>query len=261
MKTKNNLNKLFLLLSLISVIFFFLPSHSNAELIIQEVMICGRKVNNGDKITLRYKDLEEGQIKISGKVLDTKDIVAVEVSIDSANTWIKLDKVSPWEYEFIPKTGSEYTFLAHTISKDGTKSHNFIAIIQPDTQELISTFDGIFKEMRDVYIDERLREFLEFFDRESYPNFVAFKENMENTFDQSSNFNLKISIRNVSLDGDTALVRVDWIKTYEDVSRDTGYNNIIRFHKVNGVWKIFDIEDEKNFIVGTGTFRGNITDR
>lgn len=261
MKTKHSLGKLLLILSCVAIIFFFLPNHSNAELTMQEVKICNRQVNNTDKVILRYKDLEEGKIKISGKVLDTKDVVAVEVSIDSANTWIKLDKISPWEYEFIPETGNEYTILAHTISKDGTKSRNFIAIIQPDTQELVSTFDEIFKQMRNVYIDERLREFLEFFDQDSYPNFVAFTENMENTFDQSSNFNLKISIRNVSLDRDTALVRVDWIKTYEDISRDTGYNNIIRFHKVNGVWKIFDIEDEKIFIVGTGTFRGNITDR
>ncbi len=261
MKIENNSSRVFLIVSLLCFIYFFIPGTSNAELTIQEVRICGRHVNNADKITLKYKDLDNGKINISGSVFDIQNTQAVELSIDGAESWIKMDKVSPWEYEFIPETGNEYTILAHTINKDGTKPNNFIAIIQPDTQELVSTFDDIFKQMRNVYIDERLREFLEFFDRESYPNFAAFTENMENTFDLSSNFNLKVVIRNVALDKDTALVRVDWIKTYEDSSRDSGFNNIVRFHKADGVWKVFDIEDEKIFIVGAGTFQGNITDR
>ena len=173
----------------------------------------------------------------------------------------RLDAVKAWEYEFVPQTAKEYTFLAHTIDKSGSVSGNFIAIIQPDAQELVSMFERIFKDLREVYIDERLRDFLKFFAQDRYPNFIAFSENMENTFDQSGNFNLKINIRDVALEEETALLRVNWIKTYEDVSRDSGANNVIRFSKIDGIWKIIDIEDEKIFIVGSGVFKGNVTDR
>lgn len=245
------------------MLFIFTAANNSPaeELIFQEVKICGKSVNYGDKVVLGYKDLHKRKVEIKGKALDGVDIQYIEISNDAGESWEKARGITPWEYDFIPETAKEYTFLAHAVNKDGGKSSNFIAVILPDTQELISTFERIFKEMRNVYIDERLREFLKFFDQDHYPHFIGFTENMENTFDQSSNFNLKIVIRNVAALGDTALVRVDWIRTFEDVSRDSGANNIIRFHKIDGLWKIFDIEDEKIFIVGTGTFRGNITDR
>lgn len=225
------------------------------------VKICNRAVNSGDKAVLRYQDLKKGKIKITGDVSDALNISGIEVSIDAGENWERLEAVKAWEYEFIPQTAKEYTFLAHSVDKSGNLSGNFIAIIQPDAQELVSMFERIFKDMRDIYIEERLRDFLKFFAQDSYPNFIAFSENMENTFDQSGNFNLKINIRNVALEEDMALVRVDWIKTYEDASRDSGANNVIRFSKTDGTWKIIDIEDEKIFIVGSGVFKGNVTDR
>lgn len=247
---------------MLGVIWLILPRAVSADQIgIINVSICDKRVNNGDSLVLRYKDLKEGKINVRGEAADTLNAQAVEVSLDEGENWIRLNEVSPWEYEFVSQTAKENIFLARVLDKNGNKSPNFLVVIRPDTQELVPLFEGIFKDMRDVYIDERLREFLGYFDKDAYPNFTAFSENMENTFDQSSNFNLKILIRNVALDNDTALVRVDWIKTYEDVSRDSGANNVIRFRKQGGAWKIMDVEDEKIFIVGTGTFRGNITDR
>ncbi len=225
------------------------------------VKICNRAINSGDRVVLRYQDLKKGKIRITGEVSDVLNASGVEVSVDAGENWEKLDAVKAWEYEFIPQTAKEYAFLAHSVDKSGNVSGNFIAIIQPDAQELVSMFERIFKDLREVYIDERLRDFLKFFAQDRYPNFIALSENMENTFDQSGNFNLKINIRDVALEEETALVRVDWIKTYEDISRDSGANNIIRFSKIDGIWKIIDIEDEKIFIVGSGVFKGNVTDR
>ena len=110
-------------------------------------------------------------------------------------------------------------------------------------------------------MDERYREFMQFFDPDEYPNYATLCENMRNTFEFSSNFNIKIQIRDIAVKGDTALLRVDWAKTYEDASKDEGFNNIIRFKKKDGAWKIVDIENEGLFVVGTGVFKGNVTDR
>jgi ketosteroid isomerase-like protein len=84
---------------------------------------------------------------------------------------------------------------------------------------------------------------------------------MENTFDLNANMNLHISIAEVEVEGDVALVRLDWERTWDDSSRASAVNDIVRFRKSNGTWRITDIEDEGLFIIGTGTFRGNVSDR
>lgn len=236
---------------------FLVPALLKAE--VTSVAIAGISVKKGQIIYLEEKHLVNNALEILGQA--DSNAIAVEISLDAGRSWDKVESVNPWNYSFEPEDGQEYTILLHAKDNAGNLSANFIFILKYNTGRLKEVFETIFKNMRDVYIEERLYEFLEFFDPENYPNFLTFKERMENSFDQSSNFNLKITIRNVGLEGDTALLRLDWIKTYEEASRDTGVNNIIRFHKVDGKWKIFDIEDEKIFVVGSGTFKGNITDR
>ena len=99
-----------------------------------------------------------------------------------------------------------------------------------------------------------------FFDPERYPNFDTFKKNIEDTFDDSSNFNLNISIRSIDLqrEGDLAVTRVDWDKTFESSSTQSGKSNEIHFKKKGADWKIVFIEDDTIFVIGTGTMRATL---
>lgn len=206
-------------------------------------------------VNLTDRDLIDGKIVVSGH----SDSEEVKYSLDAGKTWSTAPvKEGRFQIEYEPGDNSrDFTFLF----KSGSGVQNFAVVVRYQNRKYWDQFEEIFRDIRDIYIDARLYEFLKFFEEDAYDNFEEFEENMEDTFDRNSNFNIRITIATIDVKDDVALLRVDWERRWDDVSFNRGANNIIRFHKKDGVWRITDIEDEAIFAVGTGRFRGNISDR
>jgi len=113
---------------------------------------------------------------------------------------------------------------------------------------------NIFEELEDIYFDEELDRLMSYFSEDDYPAYDTLEENMEYTFDNNENLSLSIVITSLIVSGDSAIVRVDWEKTWNDASSSSGTNDTLRLKKIEGDWKIVDLEDDSIFVVGTGLF-------
>lgn len=126
----------------------------------------------------------------------------------------------------------------------------------PDKEAITAMFD----ELKDVYFDERLSNFMSYFSEDEYPAYDTLEEDMEYTFDNNSDLNLNIVVTNVTITGNSAIAKVDWDKAWDDSSTDSGSNNTVRLKKIEGAWKVVDLEDDTMFTIGTGTVSSYATD-
>lgn len=226
-----------------------------ADPTVEQVTVNHQPATPLSTVLLSDEHLIDGQIVIAGRSAAPE----VEYSVDAGKTW----GVAPvgsagFRIAIDPRERSrDFTVLLRT--RGGSRT--FAVVVRFRSRRLLELFEKLFADMRDVYMDERLDEFLQYFDEDHYDHFVQFKENMENTFDFNANINLLIQIGSIEVDNDVALVRIDWQRTWDAASRARGTNDIVRFGRVRGRWLITDIEDEAVFIIGTGTFRGNVSDR
>lgn len=122
------------------------------------------------------------------------------------------------------------------------------------------TIKSIFEELEDIYFDEGLDRLMSYFSEDDYPAYDTLEENMEYSFDNNENLSLSIVITSLIVSEDSAIVRADWEKTWNDASSSSGTNDTIRLKKIEGDWKIVDLEDDSIFVVGTGLFKTYATD-
>lgn len=132
-----------------------------------------------------------------------------------------------------------------------------VAVPQEETEDIIK---GIFDEIVDIYYDEDIDKFMSYFSEDDYPSYNSFEENMEYTFENNGELNLSIVIANLTVSGNSAIVRADWDKTWDDASSGSGTNNTIRLKKIEGAWKVIDVQNESIFVIGTGTFSSYMTE-
>jgi hypothetical protein len=222
---------------------------------VSKVFVNNQSAKMMEAIGLTDRELIKGKIVIQG----VSDASEVDYSIDAGKSWSKVPVENEmFTIEYDPGDNSrDYTLLL----KSTTGTRNFAIVIRFQNRKYLDQFYELFNEMRDYWIDERLHEFVPYFAEDEYDNFTQLKENLEDTFDQNGNLNIRVMIATVYVEGDIALVRVDWERRWDDISFQRGSNNIIRFKRINGAWKITDMEDEAIFSIGTGTFRGNVSDR
>lgn len=224
---------------------------------IKALSVAGRDAVKADYFELSANDLAGGMVPVQG-VLDTAQGVAkVAYSLDGGGAWTDATGVESFRFSFEPQEGAEYALVVRAVDGTGKAVASRVAVIRYSSQDLRQVFDALLENIRTAYVNERLQDFLAFFDEKEYPNFDTFRQRMLDTFDKTTNFNLNISIRQVELrvDKDLVVVRVDWDKSFETSSRQSGRSNEIHFMKKNGGWKITFIKDEAIFVIGTGTLR------
>lgn len=226
-----------------------------ADFGLDRVTVNRTSVSTMEIVNFTDDQLAGGKIVIEGHT----DSPAVEHSWDAGRTWDKAPvEKGRFTLERDPGLSSrDFTVLLRVEGGGGT----FAVIVRFRSRHYFELFEDWFKEIREVYIDERLDRFLEYFEEERYDNFVQFEDSMEETFDLNANINFQVQVAEVEVEGDVALVRVDWDRMWDDASRASGINNIVRFRKSEGKWRITDVEDEAMFVIGSGRFRGNISDR
>src|SRR3989338_3614012 len=149
---------------------------------IEKVNAAKRFVQSGAVIIARERDLEEGKVVIAGEAVISgwAAVEKIEYSLDNGESWHAAEGMRPWRFKFTPAMGEEYGVLIHAVMSSGDRSPNFIAIVQYEPQAYRKIFEDIFKATRDVYIDERYREFMKFFNQDEYPNYATLCENMRN---------------------------------------------------------------------------------
>ncbi|MBI4431511.1 MAG: hypothetical protein HY587_07355 [Candidatus Omnitrophica bacterium] len=238
-----------------AVLLFMLSVAASPDLGVDRVTVNHIPAPMLGEVQLTDRDLIAGRIQFSGFT----DASEIEYLLSAGKTWeTAVVTDSRFTFEFDPGEGSrDFTVLI----RRGAGAANYAVVIRFQNRRLYEIFQSLFDEIRDVYTDERLSQFLGYFDKENYDNFVLFQERMEDTFDLNAALNLQIQIAEIEVKDDVALLRVDFRKRWDDASQRRGANNIVRFRKVDGRWLITDIEDEALYIIGAGTFRGNLTDR
>lgn len=228
---------------------------------LKELKLGSYEVTKKDYIEFSSEDLTGGKIEMRGTIDSPDKINKVYISLDAGENWQELDGIGSFKFSFTPKEEEEYPIIIKAQGENEKVLFSKIVVAKYISVDLRNEFDNIFEELRQFYIDERLSKFLTHFDPDEYPNFSSFKDNMEDTFDDTSNFNLNVSIRQVNLqkDKNMVFVSVDWDKSFEDESSQSGTNNEIHFKRKGGMWKITYLKNEAIFVIGTGTFGGSMT--
>lgn len=233
----------------------FLGVNSAIAMQLKELKICGRDALKQDYLEINKTDLSSGKINIMGGIEPASEVASIAISLDAGSTWQNAQGVSPFRFEFVPQEAQEYPLVIRGMDKAGKPIINKVVVLRYFSVDLKKEFADMFEKIRMLYIDERLNDFLSFFDAQEYPKFANFKRDIQDTFDKNSNFNLYISVKNISLreNGNLAVARVDWDKKFETNSSQSGKNNEIHLKNKNGQWKITFINDDTIFVVGTGT--------
>jgi len=236
------------------LILVLASSRVSANFGVDRVEVNHRRATSMGKVLLTDQDLIGGNIVVEGSADDGE----IQYSFDAGRTWETTSvENSRFQIEYDAGDNSrDYILLLKSKAGD----QNFSVVVQVQNRAFQRLFEDWFSEIRDIYNDERLFEFLEFFEEDAYDNFTRFQERMEETFDLNGSINLHVRVATVTVEGDTALVRVDFQRSWDDSSFTRGSNDIVRFRKQDGRWRIFDIEDEALFVIGVGTFRGNVSD-
>jgi len=151
--------------------------------------------------------------------------------------------------------------LQNTFYALGQRAEEDAAVEEEAVLSDEDVIQGGFSELIDVYYDEDLDKFLSYFSEDDYPGFTTLEEDMETTFENNDDLVLNLTYLSTVVEGDGAVVRVDWTKNWDDSSTTTGKGNTIRLKKIEGMWKITDLEDSSIFTIGAGTVSGSVTDR
>ncbi|NQT46951.1 MAG: hypothetical protein HQ593_05735 [Candidatus Omnitrophica bacterium] len=229
------------------------------EALFESILVAGRDISEISAFVVDEEDLDGGEIVVKAQTSD--NIEKIEVSVDAGKSWDGVPGMREYSYSFTPQMGKEYPVLVRGVTTSGKYTSNHIAVVQYKPRALYESIGRFLDEMRYAYMDERHDTFMAFFEPDEYESFTTLKENIQQTFDDSSNFNIKILVRNISYQDDLYIVRVDWDLRYNNTSTAKGRNDIIRLIKKDGEWKVVDLDNEGMFVVGIGTFKGNITDR
>jgi len=247
---------------IIFVAAFLCPNFSFA-IQIDKLEIGGHDAANLDYIEIHQEDLVEVKkqvwetaskfsIAVEGNLFPSTDTSKVQYSIDGGMGFRRAKGENPFYFTFAPLDGNTYPVIIKFFNKLEevifTKEIN-VKYTALDWTEL---FKDKVEKIRLAYVDKELNTFISFFDDGEYSDFFQFKDDIKSTFDDNSKLSLSITVKSVEVKEDTAIVVLDWHRTFEDDSYQSGSNQTINFKEKDGVWKITSVSDDAIFIVGTG---------
>lgn len=253
----------FLLVSF-ALVFFFIGIASAARVEVKDVSVAGQSIKGGESLELVLTDLEEGKVIIRGKAQGIKtNVEKVEISLDEGRFWEPVEGIEEWTFSFVPEDGKNYPVSIRALDTKGKKSRlvnvdlSYRAITLTQEEQI----RRMLRKLEDIYTDEDQAKFLSYFSEEDYPDYYTFVESIEYTFDNNNNLKVKITPQEIRIEGQAAIVKADYNKTWDTGSSRTGKNKIIRLKKIGGIWKITSLEDERMFTIGSGRVSGSVTDR
>lgn len=254
--------------NLVRIIIFFvlLSLYSNYSFAVEidKLEIGGYDVADLDYIEIHQEDLVEVKkqvwekaskfsVAIKGSLFPSTGISKVHYSIDGGATGFRRAKgEDPFYFTFVPLDGTTYPVIIKFFNKREEVYFTKEIEVKYDAIDWQEFFKNKIEEIRSVYVDKDFNSFISFFDAGEYQDLSKFKNNLESTFNDNSKLSFSVTFKSVEVKSDTATVTIDWYKTFEDDSYQSGSDQTINFKKRDNTWKIASLSDDAIFIVGTG---------
>jgi plasmid maintenance system killer protein len=245
------------------LIFLFYPSVSFAVKM-QELDVCGYDASNLDYIELHSSDLVEikkevweesskNSIAIKGRIFPSIGVNKVLYSLDGGVIAWRTEGEDPFYFTFVPKDGATHKIVIKFLDKRNDILFQKDLEIKYTSIDWEKTFKDKIEKIVYAYNDQDMRALKAFFDREKYADLDKLENGLKDTFLNNNKVKLSAEVKSFVVKKDEALVVVDWQKTFEEDSVQSGQGNEIGFNNAYGKWSVVSISDETMFIIGTGT--------
>ena len=244
------------------ILVFFCPCSSFAiELI--ELKVAGYEATDLDYIEVHEEDLIEVEkkiwetensfcISIEGRVFPSSEVNRVYVSLNGGMGFWRAEGTEPFYFTFVPFDGASYPVLIRCKNYEGEVIFESKIRIKYSAIDWFEFFKERVEAIRWAYENRRPEEFLSYVDDSEFPYFSQFKRDLTETFEENDSLRLSMTVTKVDMSLEGALVDVDWRKTFEDDSAQSGEKSNIIFKEREGKWWIASLSDESMFIVGKG---------
>ncbi|MCX7926529.1 MAG: hypothetical protein N2606_00080 [Candidatus Omnitrophica bacterium] len=226
----------------------------NKMLFGQEISINGKKIEQGQTVQVFYDDLVTGKLEIALKIVAEK----VEVSLDKGRSWQEMEKgdgyfVYGWRLLNDEELRPEFII---TDSSAGIRTYkpNVRIVYQKKRPE--EAVIQVLEKIKLFYEQENVDRFLEFFSP-AYPEWLKFKEAVQNDFSNYKNIRLRYRIdrKSFTTDYQGAIWDVYWDKKYDDKEGNSYTDSAtinMRFEKQGPSWLITGMRS--NTIFGSTLF-------
>jgi hypothetical protein len=213
------------------------------------------EVHDEDLIEVKKKVWEQAStrsIPVEGSLFPSSGVGKVQYSLNGGMAYFKAQEVDPFYFTFVPFEGTTYPIVIRFF--DRFEEVVFIKKIDVKFTAIDWNifFRDLIEEIRRAYVDGDINTFMSYIDEDEYPFREQFKRDIEKTFAENGFVNLSITVNKVELSSDKCSVDIDWGKTFEDDSVQSGGGTAINFIKRRNGWKIVAISDEEAFVVGSG---------
>lgn len=259
------MNKSIIKLIIIFAVLFSYP-HSSFAVKMDKLKVCGYDATNLDFIEVHEEDLVEVKkkvwetssnfsISVEGSIFPASGVSKVQYSLRGGlSGFLRAQGEDPFYFTFAPLDGTTYTVMIRFFNKQEEIIFTREIKIKYSKIDWNIFFKEKIEEVRRAYLEGELDEFIAFFDDEEFPFFPQFKKDVKSTFDDNSRIRLSLTVKSVEVSSDTAVVDIDWHKTFEDDSSQSGEDDSISFQeRRDGTWRVASVSDNVMFIIGTGT--------
>ncbi|MFC1590535.1 hypothetical protein ACFL42_03495 [Candidatus Omnitrophota bacterium] len=205
-------------------------------------------------VTLTSDDTYEGKIKIDGK--SGSDVRRVLYSMDKGNSWrVALGfggkGADTWMIRFTPKENKLHYITIKPYDIRQNAGDELTIKLFYDSRPHRDIVSSMVEELESFYNEKDLDGFLSLVDTGNFPELDKFKEGLADTFENFGNLELDLRVRKVSVVSDSASVRINWERTWEDESKLEGWGAVLQFQR-KPVWRLLGVSAKSIFIRGFG---------
>ncbi len=244
-------------------IVFVSPVALAAQL--KEFKVCDYDLTNKDYIEINEDDLKpvteykttKNKIIIFSTIFPSSEIFKVRIRIGGAYEWVETDKIHPFTYSFIPLNGQKYNVLLEFINKYDQVLVGKTFVLKYSAINFREFFEGLVEKLRLAYIERNVSGLISFLDEYEYTEIEVFQKNLEKTYRENKDIYLNIDIKDMDMESVSGMsfIKIDWHKTFEGSSSQSGLDQVIQFKKDrHGEWKVISLgDDDSMFVIGTGS--------
>lgn len=245
------------------ILVFICPCSSFAAIQLEKLKVAGYDVMDLDYIEVHEEDLIEVEkkvwelensfcISIEGSVFPSMDVNKVYVSLNGGMGFWKAEGKEPFYFTFVPFDGATYPILIRFHDSEGEVVFETKLKIKYSARDWFKFFKDRVEKIRRAYEDKKLDEFMSYVDDSEFPYFSQFKKDLTETLEENNDLRLSLTVTNLDMSLESALVEVDWRKTFEDDSFQSGEKSNIIFKERREKWWVTSLSDETIFVVGKG---------
>ena len=222
-----------------------------------DFMVNNKSAQQGDTFNLFFNDLEAGKIKFS---LRCGGLKKAEVSFDKGREWQAMTEEDGYFVNYYRPSGDEEIApeLMLTDKDGGISTFKPGVTVRYQRRKPDEALEQLLEKMKMYYEQENLDGFLSLFSS-AYPDFIKFREAIQNDFYNYRNMRLfyRIDSRNFDDDFSGAIWNVYWKRKFEDRNgnalTDTTAQIAMRFDNEGGIWLISGMRDNTLFGSSLGT--------